>query len=58
MAEGMVTLLKDGGLRENLARSAKERIKQEYYFEAYQRKLINFYSKIESKVMNSYKIRP
>lgn len=54
MAEGMVTLLKDSRLRKNLACSAKERVKQEYCFEAYQRKLIDFYSKIESRVMGRH----
>jgi glycosyltransferase involved in cell wall biosynthesis len=50
IAEGMATLLKDGELRETLARHAKDRAQQEYCFEAYQKKLLNFYSRIESKI--------
>jgi glycosyltransferase involved in cell wall biosynthesis len=50
MAEGMMTLLKDSVLRDTLAGRAKERVLQEYCFEAFQKKLINFYSEIESKL--------
>jgi len=48
MAEGMVTLLQDSNLRENLARRAKERVRQEYCFEAFQKKLIHFYQKYDA----------
>ncbi|HMK66374.1 MAG TPA: glycosyltransferase, partial [Thermodesulfobacteriota bacterium] len=51
MAEGIEVLLKGKDLRETLARRAKERVRQEYCFEAYQRKLINFYAQIESKIV-------
>jgi glycosyltransferase involved in cell wall biosynthesis len=50
MAQGIEILLKDKDLRETLARRAKERVRQEYCFEAYQRKLLSFYSQIESKI--------
>ena len=57
MAKGMVTLFKDSHLRDNLAGLARERVQEEYCFEAYQKKLINFYSKIESSVLGSHEIR-
>jgi len=50
MAEGMVTLFTDSRLRDHLARRAKERVRQEYCFEVYQKKLVDFYSRIESKL--------
>lgn len=50
LAEGMVTLLKDSRFREDLARGAKQRVQQEYCFEAFQKKLVHFYSLIESKL--------
>jgi glycosyltransferase involved in cell wall biosynthesis len=50
IANGIEGLLKDKSLRETLAGRARERIRQEYCFEAYQRKLLNFYAQIEAKI--------
>jgi glycosyltransferase involved in cell wall biosynthesis len=52
MAQGMVTLMQDSGLRDTLACQAKGRVQQEYCFEAFQKKLIIFYSIIASKMRN------
>jgi glycosyltransferase involved in cell wall biosynthesis len=51
MAQGMTRLFQDSGLRDTLSRQAKERVRQEYCFEAFQKKLIHFYSKIELKLL-------
>jgi glycosyltransferase involved in cell wall biosynthesis len=48
LAEGMEVLLKDRDLRQSLARNARERVRREYCFEAYQKKLLNFYARMES----------
>jgi glycosyltransferase involved in cell wall biosynthesis len=50
MAKGIEVLLKDKNLGETLAYRAGERVRREYCFEAYQRKLLNFYAQIESKI--------
>ena len=50
MAEGLVQLLSDEGLRERLAANAKERVQEEYNFEAFERKVSQYYSKIEKKI--------
>jgi glycosyltransferase involved in cell wall biosynthesis len=50
VAEGMVALLQDSNLRANLARRAKERVQQEYCYKAFQKKLLNFYSIIETNI--------
>jgi glycosyltransferase involved in cell wall biosynthesis len=50
IAEGIEKLLTDKDLRENLARRARERVRREYCFEAFQRKLLNFYAQIELKI--------
>ncbi len=48
--DGLVKLLQDSSLRENLARRAKERVRQEFSYEAFQRKLLTFYSSLEQSL--------
>lgn len=50
MASGMVELLRNETLRNQLADQAKQRVQQEYTFEAYQRKLCGFYAILEEKI--------
>jgi len=50
MAEGMIALLEDKGLRERLAKNAKRRVQEEFNLEAFQRKLSKFYKAIEDKI--------
>lgn len=50
MASGMVKLLRNESLRNQLADQAKQRVQEEYTFEAYQRKLCSFYDILEKKV--------
>lgn len=50
MASGMIELLKNSKLRIRLAAQAKKRVKEEYSFEAYQRKLSSFYKAIDRKL--------
>jgi glycosyltransferase involved in cell wall biosynthesis len=52
LAQGMVTLMQDSGLRDTLASRARARVQQEYCYEAFQKKLLNFYSNIESTLEN------
>ena len=50
LAEGMVALMGDSLLREKLACEARKRVQQEYCFEAFQRKLVQFYAQLEKKI--------
>jgi glycosyltransferase involved in cell wall biosynthesis len=50
MSDGLVKLLKDESLRIDLARCAKERVKQDFSYEAFQRKLLTFYESIENEL--------
>ena len=50
MSDGLVKLLKDESLRVDLARRAKERVKQDFSYEAFQRKLLTFYESIENEL--------
>jgi len=54
MASGMVELLRNESLRNQLADQAKQRVQQEYTFEAYQRKLCGFYAILEEKIAFSH----
>jgi glycosyltransferase involved in cell wall biosynthesis len=47
MAKGIITLTEDTGLRETLARSARQRVQEEYSFPAFKRKLNLFYDKLQ-----------
>jgi len=47
MARGLVELLQDGRLRSSLAARARERVKEEYSWAAFQRKLLAFYGRLE-----------
>lgn len=58
LAGGLEILLKDRDLRETLARRARERVRQEYCFEAYQKKLLTFYARIESILAKAEKGNP
>lgn len=49
LARGLGELLSDAGLRERLAQSAKERVTEKYSFEAYRRKLLEFYQGLEAR---------
>jgi len=53
MAAGMVDLLKNESLRNQLAEQAKQRVKEEYTFEAYQHKLSNFYKIVEKELFGN-----
>jgi glycosyltransferase involved in cell wall biosynthesis len=50
LAGGLVALLENAALRERLAQAAKKRVREEYCFEAYQKKLVDFYRKVEQKL--------
>jgi glycosyltransferase involved in cell wall biosynthesis len=50
MAEGMIRLLTDKKLAFKLADFAKERVKEEYSYEAFERKLLTFYKRLETKL--------
>lgn len=50
MAEGMIALLQDKGLRERLAKNAKSRVEKEFTLDAFRRKLSMFYGIVESKI--------
>ncbi len=55
MAEGMITLLTDKKFASELADLAKERVRAEYSYEAFERKLLAFYKKLETKLfVNHY----
>lgn len=49
-ANGLVTLLKDKLLRRRLALKAKERVQKEFSYEAFQRKLLTFYSSLQESL--------
>jgi glycosyltransferase involved in cell wall biosynthesis len=49
-ANGLATLLKDKLLRRKLALKAKERIQKEFSYEAFQRKLLAFYSTLQERL--------
>lgn len=49
-ARGLATLLQDEELRKRLARKARERVKQEFSREAFERKLLGFYESLESRL--------
>jgi glycosyltransferase involved in cell wall biosynthesis len=50
MSDGLVKLLRDESLRVGLARRAKERVKQDFSYEAFQRKLLTFYESLENEL--------
>ncbi|MFQ5486597.1 MAG: glycosyltransferase family 4 protein [Desulfobacterales bacterium] len=50
MADGMVQLLKNASLRKRLAMNAKNRVRQEYSLDAFNRKISHFYKIIENKI--------
>jgi glycosyltransferase involved in cell wall biosynthesis len=52
-SDGLVKLLQDRILRENLALRAKERVKQEFSYEAFQRKLLTFYRVLEKNLSHN-----
>ncbi len=49
-ANGLATLLKDKLLRRKLAQKAKERVQKEFSYEAFQRKLLTFYSSLQESL--------
>lgn len=49
--DGLVSLLQNSKLRENLAFTAKERVKRDFSYEAYKRKLLKFYKAVEKRVL-------
>lgn len=51
MGEGLIRLLRDRELSARLAANARLRVKQEFTFEAYKRKLTNFYQTVESRIV-------
>jgi glycosyltransferase involved in cell wall biosynthesis len=53
MAEGMAVLMENDSLRDKLAQAAKRRVQEEYCFEAFQKKLIQFYNQLEASLINS-----
>jgi glycosyltransferase involved in cell wall biosynthesis len=53
MARGMVRLLREPALRERLAREAKWRVRHEYGPEAFQRKLVAFYDRVEWRLADA-----
>lgn len=50
MAQGLIQLLRDEGLRRDLGRRARERARQEHTPEAFRRKLEDFYEHVELKL--------
>jgi glycosyltransferase involved in cell wall biosynthesis len=50
IAEGMVRLLTDKKLAAKLAGLAKKRVKEEFSYEAFERKLLSFYEGLETKL--------
>jgi glycosyltransferase involved in cell wall biosynthesis len=50
MSEGLVTLLVDGALRDRISSAAKKRVQEEYCFAAYQKKLLQFYSRLQEEL--------
>lgn len=53
IASGMIELLGNERLRNRLALKARQYVKEKYSFEAYQRKLLNFYGIIERKLLKN-----
>jgi glycosyltransferase involved in cell wall biosynthesis len=53
MSEGLVLLINDQKLGHEIARRAKERVKQEFTYDAFKRKLLGFYQVLE-KELSSY----
>jgi glycosyltransferase involved in cell wall biosynthesis len=55
MAEGMITLITDKKFASQLANCAKEKVRAEFSREAFERKLLAFYKKLEAKIfINEY----
>ena len=50
MGEGLIQLLENGSLRDRLAQAARKRVREEYCFEAYRKKLLQFYSLLEEEL--------
>ena len=57
MAEGMAILMKNASLRDRLSRAAKKRVQEEYCFEAFQNKLVQFYKQLEEKLYGPERTR-
>lgn len=53
IASGMIELLGNERLRNRLALKARQYVKERYSFEAYQRKLLNFYGSIERELLKN-----
>jgi len=53
IASGMIELLGNERLRNRLALKARQYVKEKYSFEAYQRKLLNFYGIIERELLKN-----
>jgi glycosyltransferase involved in cell wall biosynthesis len=51
MADGIISLIEDIDLATALAFRAKERVKQEYSFKAFQKKLLGFYKSLEKSAI-------
>jgi glycosyltransferase involved in cell wall biosynthesis len=52
MAEGLLRLSADSGLRQGLGERARERVRLEHSREAFQRKLGEFYSRLEKEIIH------
>jgi Glycosyltransferase len=50
MADGLIRLLRDNTLREQLSSRAKERVRQDFSYEAFQRKLLMFYKSLDKEI--------
>jgi glycosyltransferase involved in cell wall biosynthesis len=53
MAEGMAVLMENTSLRDRLSMAAKKRVQEEYCFEAFQKKLVQFYNQLEASLIDS-----
>lgn len=53
MAEGMISLITDKKFALKLATNAKQRVKTEFSHDAFERKLLAFYKKLETKIFIS-----
>jgi glycosyltransferase involved in cell wall biosynthesis len=53
MAEGMAVLMENASLREKLSIAAKKRVQEEYCFEAFQKKLVQFYEQLEASLKDA-----
>ncbi len=58
LGDGLVTLLENGSLRDRLAQAGRKRVQEEYCFEAYQKKLLYFYDRLEEKLFGRPKKNP